>query len=461
MEQVTSGWRRYALVQPPIMILIFAQAITSNIFTDLIVYRTCSVILNMNETECLLLHKNSSSAEALKIDAQAQPKASLIIMTKSIIESIIPALLSLFLGPWSDMYGRKSIMLAGYAGISMSSFILSFMTLWDINPWFMLIASLPYTCLGGFCVILLGSICYITDISHEQERGWQLAWMDALIFTGAVTGILAGPVIYQAYGYTAVFVCSTLCCILAGLYVCFLVPETIRNTDSGTVKSLFDTRLVKELFSTCTKERDGFNRYIVWCCILCITLRVIIMEGESTIGFLFASARLGWDVKKYSIYMAMNMIFAIVGIMFGVKLLVTYGGISEKVAVILSSLSSLCFSLVLSFTWKSWQMYLATALGIFGSVSNPMLRTILSKSVPPVDTGKIFSMTVSIETLTPLVAASLYSLIYSHFMPPLYPVPVWLLSVGINIIMILIVMSMKESSTIRHTPLIEDVNTLP
>lgn len=79
-------------------------------------YRTCSITLNINKTECLLLHENSSSAEALKIDAQVQPKASLILMTKSIIESVIPAFLSLFLGPWSDIYGRKSIMLPGYVG---------------------------------------------------------------------------------------------------------------------------------------------------------------------------------------------------------------------------------------------------------------------------------------------------------------------------------------------------------
>lgn len=112
------------------------------------------------------------------------------------------------------------------------------MTIWDINPWFMLLASLPYTCLGGFCAVILGTICYITDISDEQERGWQLAWMDALIYVAIVTGILVGPIIYEAYGYTVVFVSSTICSILAGLYVYCLVPETIRNTDSVRILSI-------------------------------------------------------------------------------------------------------------------------------------------------------------------------------------------------------------------------------
>lgn len=457
MENAITGWKRYMLVQPSMMILITAQAISSNILTDLVLYRTCSITLNINKTECLLLHENSSSAEALKIDAQVQPKASLILMTKSIIESVIPAFLSLFLGPWSDIYGRKSIMLPGYIGTSLMYLFLSFMSVWDVNPWFLLIAYIPYACCGGFGIILLGTICYLTDISNEQERGWQLAWMEALISVGILTGILTGPVIFRAYGYTVVFAIATICCIVAGLHIFFLVPETICSTNSITVKSLFDIHLVRKLISTCTKKRNGFDRYIVWCCIACIILMVIALQGDMTIGFLFATARLGWDVNKYSIYLATNIIFSILGIIFGVKLFVTYGGLSEEVTAILSLLSSLSGCLVHSFTLKPWHMYLSAVLGMFGGITSPMIRAIISKSVPSEDTGKIFSMTVSIETLTPLVAAPLYNLIYLHFMPPIYPLPVWLVSVGIYAIVILILLNIQilnaRADSIRYASL--------
>lgn len=94
------------------------------------------------------------------------------------------------------------------------------------------------------------------------------------------------------------------------------------------MKSLFNIHLVRKLISTCIKKRDGFNRYIVWCCIISIILIVIAMQGEMTIGFLFVSARFGWDVNKYSIYLATNIILTILGITFGVKMLVIYGGIN-------------------------------------------------------------------------------------------------------------------------------------
>lgn len=72
--------------------------------------------MKINETECLILHKNSSSAEALRINKIVQPYASLIITSKSFLESIWPSCLSLFLGPWSDKYGRKPILISGYLG---------------------------------------------------------------------------------------------------------------------------------------------------------------------------------------------------------------------------------------------------------------------------------------------------------------------------------------------------------
>ncbi|XP_076163593.1 putative peptidoglycan muropeptide transporter SLC46 isoform X2 [Ptiloglossa arizonensis] len=420
MEQVVTGWRRYMSVQPPLTILMFAQAISSNILTDFIVYRVCKITLNINKTECLLLHENSSSAEALKIYEQVQPETSLILMTKSFIESIFPTFLSLFLGPWSDKNGRKPLIVAGY----------------------------------------IGTICYISDISNEEDRAWQLAWMDALIFIGVIIGILIGPIVFRAYGYTIVFGCANLCCILAGLYICFLVPDTIYSTNLITLSSLFDVNLVKELISTCTKKRDRFNRHIVWCCIITISLLVIISQGEMTIQFLFASARLGWDVNKYSIYVVTDIMLTIFGIILGVKVLTTCGGFPEEAAAVLSLLSSLSSSLVKSFTWKSWHMYLSTIVGAFSGIASPMLRAILSKSVPPEDSGKIFSLTLSIETLTPLVGVSLYGVIYSHFMPPLYPLPVWLVSVGIYIIAILLLINIRiqngKCNSSRYTPLTQD-----
>ncbi|XP_078050574.1 putative peptidoglycan muropeptide transporter SLC46 isoform X2 [Augochlora pura] len=402
-----------------------------------------NITLSINNTECLLLHENISSAEALKIDEQVQPVASIIITVKTCIECIIPSFLSLFLGPWSDKHGRKSILLLGYVGVSLTNLIYSMITICDISPWFLLIACIPYTCCGGFCIILLGTICYITDISNDKDRAAHLAWLEALIFLGIIAGMLVGPIVFRTYGYTAVFGMATVSCILPGLYICLFVPETISNNNTKTLNSLFDLQLVKELIITCTKKRDGFNRYIVWCCIIVMNLLGIAFQGETTIGYLFSSLRLGWDVDKYSIYLVIRLLLITFGIIFGVNVLATYAGLSEETVAILSVFSTLSSSLCQSLTLKPWHMYVAAGIGTFGGVASPMMRTILSKSVPSKDTGKVFSLTVSIETLIPAIAAALYGMIYSYFMPPIYPVPVYLVSAGICVVTILLLINIR------------------
>ncbi|XP_014483619.1 PREDICTED: uncharacterized protein LOC106749067 isoform X3 [Dinoponera quadriceps] len=365
MDQIVTGWRRYVMVQPSIMLMLIAQSMSGTILTDLIIYRTCTVTLRINQTECLILHNNGSSPEALKINLQVQPHVSLILMSKSFIESIFPSFLSLFLGPWSDKYGRKPLILSGYTAI------------------------------------------------------------------------------LEAYGYTAVFGIATVLCIAATLYILLFVPETIQNHSTGAICKIFDFVLVKDLVRACIKKREGFNRSLVWSCIVCLTLLLITLQGELTIGYLFASARLSWNVKQYSTYVGVSVVLGIFGTILGIKLMRQCAELPEAIIAIISVISSLSSSLMRAFIWQSWHMYLATSMGSFSDLSRPMIRAVLSKTVPLQDMGKIFSLTSSLETLLPFAAASLYTFLYSHYMPPVYPVPVWFLSAAFYIMTIILLINIQ------------------
>lgn len=122
----------------------------------------------------------------------------------------------------------------------------------------------------------------------------------------------------------------------------------------------------------------------------------------------------------------------------------------EPIVSIISVISSLAGSLVLAFTWKPWHMYLSAAAGMLGGITGPAMRATLSKAVPSQDAGKVFSLTTSIETLTPFGAASLFNLVYDYYMPPLYPSPVWMVSAGIFSIIIILLINIQIQS-MRYT----------
>ena len=52
-----------------------------------------------------------------RIEIEVQPYVAKILMARSLLESIIPAIVSLFIGPWSDKFGRRPIVLTTFTGI--------------------------------------------------------------------------------------------------------------------------------------------------------------------------------------------------------------------------------------------------------------------------------------------------------------------------------------------------------
>lgn len=50
------------------------------------------------------------------LEEELEELASKVIMTRIILESIIPAFISFLIGPWSDKFGRKPILVGTFFG---------------------------------------------------------------------------------------------------------------------------------------------------------------------------------------------------------------------------------------------------------------------------------------------------------------------------------------------------------
>lgn len=132
--------------------------------------------------------------------------ATRIFMSRAILENIIPAFISFFIGPWSDKYGRKPILLSTFLGkctvhtctlytgrnkshnpslialfpfsgyflvyfsIAMISFLSSYRA---VSPWYYLLAFIPISVLGGTCALITSIFCYITDVSTQENRAFR------------------------------------------------------------------------------------------------------------------------------------------------------------------------------------------------------------------------------------------------------------------------------------------------
>ncbi|KAF7987500.1 hypothetical protein HCN44_003262 [Aphidius gifuensis] len=440
-------WRQYTLMELPTFLILTALALSGTVVSDLIVFQTCRKILGEAKNyKCEILHTNSSSEEAIELVRLVQPLASYILMWKGLVEGVLPAFLSLFLGPWSDKYGRKPLLIAAYTGSFLMYVLMTILSKWDVDPWIFLIAFIPSSLLGGVCVLMLATFCYLTDITNNDTRAWRLAWFEACLSIGLVVGIFIGPMIFKIYGYTKLFIVSSTCSGCSLLFIIFFVPETVFiNRENQKWGSVFDFKLVKELIETSTKEKVGLNRKSLWGCIITLALLIVILNGDISVGYLFTSARLGWNTIEYSRFKGLSIAISIIGTIIGVRLFGRTFGFSDTALAMIAAVSSFTASMITAFTLKPWHMYTVLFAGSFGGVLSPTIRSVLSKSVPPEDVGKVFSLATSVEAILPLICGPIYTLIYAKYLPPFYPSPVYLLSSTILLFIIIIICYIEKS----------------
>ncbi|XP_058793443.1 proton-coupled folate transporter-like isoform X2 [Phymastichus coffea] len=440
-------------MEPLAFALMFAYSISDSLMTDLIEYQTCKILKGVNASLCEILHHSNKSFvnETADLIRQVQQHIGPILTSKSCIELIFPTLLALFLGPWSDKNGRKPLLIFPFIGHVLYYAGYAILSTFNVNPYWFLLPSVPISLLGGFSPILLTFFCYITDFTNKDNRSWHLACLDTALSSGILVGFLVGPLIFKKCGYITVFSISSGITFLALLHVLFYVKETVVTDRKRTLTSVFNFPLVKELFTSVTKQRDGFDRGLVWSCIAYIAIHVIVMEGNASITFLFTNLHLQWSVIDYSIYAATGIFITISGMLLLIKFVGSVLKLPDVVVLTISCLSYGGSNMLKAFVKKPWQMYLCASIGMFGASAIPVIRSIISKAIPQKDIGKAFSVTTILEMLLPFATTPLYLYVYTHTLD-VYPSPVWFLSGGLPVILlILAIIINKRWSTFKKT----------
>ena len=167
---VMKGMKVY--VEIPVLLLYFAVVFEATISTHLILYKTCSVTLGFNESECALLGTGHESNETMFLEKKVQPYASMILMVQSLMHALIQPFFCFFLGLWSDRFGRKPILLGsfgGFIGCYIAMTIISGLP--QSSPWYILVSLIPVCLTGAFPLVITTTVSYITDVTEEKDRG--------------------------------------------------------------------------------------------------------------------------------------------------------------------------------------------------------------------------------------------------------------------------------------------------
>lgn len=234
----------------PIEIALFMMFIAWNlsdpVFTNQVSYQTCRVTLNQTESLCKLLGTANQTQEIKDLEARTQPYTANLQMVKSMVEQIIPALLSLFIGPWSDKYGRKPVIYwpaLGFVFLYLSNATITVISnyYFPVSPWFFLVGSFFVAFSGGICALLTGMFAHITDTTVEKNRDFRMGLLEGAIYCGLFVGSMTGGHLFTWTNAITVFLISSGLLFLTFLFVVFGVKESLKDEERVEVNGVSST----------------------------------------------------------------------------------------------------------------------------------------------------------------------------------------------------------------------------
>ncbi|XP_068156775.1 probable peptidoglycan muropeptide transporter SLC46 [Drosophila tropicalis] len=443
-------------IEPVICMLLFALTLPGTIMRNQVMYQTCVVIFEYNETNCRLLENSNVSAEIKNIETEVQSYVANMFLVRTLFESIVPAIYGLFIGSWSDLYGRKPLLIVSMIGFSSYSFLTTVIcgisSSYKVNPWWYTLAGVPNALLGGMCVFWVAGLCVISDTTDTKTRPYRMILLEVVIFIGQSSGSLASSYVYAVTSAAIIQGISCLITIMVTLFIVFYLPETLnmclepveeldkaiqlhskivhhpieegeeplkrRESQQKETNSeqqhinLFSLIHVRDMFTTCMMKRDYNARAIIWLITLTGFLSIFVLDGSMPIMYLFIRQKFHWSVREITLYETAREFVPMIGAVFGFLILRKIFGLSLVTLTLLSIFSEILSNVSRGLAYLSWHLYLSLCLGVFRSIQFPMCRTIVSYIVPSSDMGKVFSMGNVLLSFSPVVAAPLYTALY-------------------------------------------------
>lgn len=210
-------------------------------------------------------------------------------------------------------------MLLTYIALTGLNFLTSFV---QINPWYYVLAYIPFSIPGGMAVLGATIYAFISDVSNDQNRTIKMGIMKACIVAGTTLGSFSSRYILEWTSTTTVFVIATILILLGLTYIVLFVEDSIISSADGelgnSLDAIFSLSLVSDLTQAATRKRSRFVWRILWL-IVGFSALVELGTGSNIVVQNYTHREFEWSRKQYSYFLltesGLNIFANVCGIM--------------------------------------------------------------------------------------------------------------------------------------------------
>lgn len=266
--------------------------------------------------------------------------------------------------------------------------------------------------------MVLAIICFTTDLTNESNRSTRLVIIEIILFLGVIMGNLASSYVLNLTNETTVFIIGFTCCCIATMHIIFFVDESVQNIEvasmSKKICELISPTPVIDMLKTCFRKRSFKESRIMWGLITILMFSVFIMNGVSTVSYLFVREKFQWTLRDATVFDSVSNAVSITGCIVGIAIFKRILKISDMTLIFVALTSAVFDSIIRAFAQSPSAMYLASGVAIFKIMGSPMCRSVISSIIPNSEIGKIYSFTSAFEAISSLIAAPLFTYVYSR-----------------------------------------------
>ncbi|GAB6021569.1 hypothetical protein CHUAL_004163 [Chamberlinius hualienensis] len=351
------------------------------------------------------------------IEEELQGDATQYLLYHYLMRQLPAVILALFMGQWSDKYGRKFILQISVFG-NLLTFILYMLNYYyvDWGPLMMVVAAVPAGATGDYAAFMLGLFGYIKDVNTMSSLSMRISMADGFEMFASQIGPLIGGQLYQEYKYPAVFGICIVFLIIDMICIQIFIDDKqfVKNDICTTFKDFFRISGFIDCIKTVFKKRPGHRRAYILLVMLSAMLILFGMYGHIEIMYMFARLVVQWDVVWMTYYnMALGACNA-VGLLILMPVLMKLFHLTDTHLGIIGQLAFIAFYLSTAFAKSSLAIFLLCGFQIPALMCIVTLRSLISKCLTSNEVGKVMAVYAVLQAFYRNLGQTVATQIYSH-----------------------------------------------